>query len=241
MTDEERNSLEKKLGHRFQQLAWLERALTHRSHAFASDTPHNERLEFIGDSVLGLAVSRVLVARFPDWDEGQLSKARARLVNAASARDAASRLSLGEHLRLGPGEEKTGGRNKPNLLANAYEAVVGAIFRDAGFEAAAAFVERSLLNHATLAEEPLAESDHKSMLQEWLQSRAMGPAEYRVMREFGPEHQKTFRVAVRVAGRQLGESEGRSKKSAEQAAAKEALHVLREKEESHAGAGRHGG
>lgn len=240
MTEEERNALETKLGYRFQEVAWLERALTHRSRTFASDAPHNERLEFIGDSVLGLAVSRMLVTRFTDWTEGQLSKARARLVNAASAREAAIRLGIGGHLRLGPGEEKTGGRNKPNLLANAYEAVVGAIFRDAGFEPAAAFVERSLLNYATLEEGPLAESDHKSMLQEWLQSRNMGPAEYQVIKEFGPEHQKTFRVAVRVRGKTLGESEGRSKKSAEQSAAREALHVLREKEASPAGASQHG-
>ncbi|HKW88563.1 MAG TPA: ribonuclease III [Candidatus Acidoferrales bacterium] len=240
MNDEERHELEQKLGHRFQQIAWLERALTHRSRTFASDTPHNERLEFIGDSVLGLAVSRVLVVRFAEWDEGQLSKARARLVNASCAREAASRLGLGEHLRLGPGEEKTGGRNKPNLLANVYEAVVGAIFRDAGFEAAAAFVDRSLLSHTALAEDQLAESDHKSMLQEWLQSRGMGLADYRVIRESGPEHQKTFRVAVRVNGRQLGECEGRSKKAAEQAAAKEALEMLRSSEAGAAGVSQHG-
>lgn len=235
MKEQERNELETKLGHRFQQIAWLERALTHRSSAFGSDTPHNERLEFIGDSVLGLAVSSVLVSRFQDWDEGRLSKSRARLVNAASAKEAAIRLGLGEHLRLGPGEEKTGGRSKPNLLANAFEAVVGAIFRDAGFEPAAAFVERSLLSYATLAEGLLAESDHKSMLQEWLQSRGMGPAEYRVMKESGPEHQKTFRIAVRAIGRTLGESEGRSKKAAEQAAAELALRTLRQEVESPAG------
>lgn len=240
MTEDERDVLEKKLGYRFQKIGWLERALTHRSRTFASDTPHNERLEFIGDSVLGLAVSSVLVTRFTDWDEGRLSKARARLVNAASAREAATRLGLGEHLRLGPGEEKTGGRNKPNLLANVYEAVVGAIFRDAGFEDAAAFVERSLLSHASLEEGTLAESDHKSTLQEWLQSRAMGPAEYRVVKESGPEHQKTFRVAVKVDGRPLGEAEGMSKKAAEQAAAEEALRALREKEESSAEVSRHG-
>jgi ribonuclease-3 len=240
MTEEESNILGKKLGHRFQDIGWLERALTHRSRTFGSDTPNNERLEFIGDSVLGLAVSSVLVTRFLDWDEGRLSKARARLVNAASAKEAASRLGLGEHLRLGPGEEKTGGRSKPNLLANVYEAVVGAIFRDAGFEAAAAFVERSLLSHATLAEGSFVESDYKSTLQEWLQSRGMGPAEYRVVKESGPEHQKIFRIAVRVNGRALGESEGRSKKAAEQSAAQAALQTLRQEEESSTGVNRDG-
>lgn len=226
MTEPEREDLEARLGHRFQKIGWLERALTHRSHTFLSDERHNERLEFLGDSVLGLAVSQVLVVRFPDWDEGSLSKARARLVSAASAEAAANRLRLGDHLRLGPGEEKTGGRKKRNLLADAYEAVVGAIFRDAGFEPAAAFVERTLLNGAPLTESLLAGEDNKSALQEWLQSRGMHPAEYRVIKESGPEHQKTFRVSVRVDDRSLAEAEGRSKKSAEQAAAGLALEAL---------------
>ncbi|HKV29370.1 MAG TPA: ribonuclease III [Candidatus Acidoferrales bacterium] len=227
MDDAERRVLEEKLGHRFKCVEWLERALTHRSHIFNSEQPSNERLEFLGDSVLGLAVSRVLVARFLAWDEGTLSKARARLVSAVSAENAAVRLALGKHLRLGPGEEKTGGRRKLNLLADAYEAVVGAIFRDAGFEAAAAFVERSLLSEALSAAELLADPDHKSALQEWLQSRGLRAAEYRVVRETGPEHNKTFRVGVRADGRALAEAEGHSKKSAEQAAAALALESLR--------------
>jgi len=228
MTDAERLSLEHKLGYRFECIEWLERALTHRSHIFNSEAQSNERLEFLGDSVLGLAVSRVLIARFPHWDEGSLSKARARLVSAASAEDAANRLALGEHLRLGPGEEKTGGRRKQNLLADAYEAVVGAIFRDSGFTAAATFVERSLLSDALSVAELLADGDHKSALQEWLQSRGLRLAEYHVVRETGPEHDKTFRVSVRAAGRFLAEADGHSKKSAEQAAAALALGLLRQ-------------
>ncbi|MFZ0211497.1 MAG: ribonuclease III [Candidatus Acidiferrales bacterium] len=226
MTDPERDDLEARLGYQFHKIEWLERALTHRSHTFASDERHNERLEFLGDSVLGLAVSHVLVVRFPDWDEGSLSKARARLVSAASAEAAANKLHLGDHLRLGPGEEKTGGRTKRNLLADSYEAVVGAIFRDAGFEPAAAFVERTLLDDARVAGSLSAEEDHKSALQEWLQSRGLRPAEYRVVKESGPEHQKMFRVAVRADGRLLAEAEGRSKKSAEQTAAGLALKAL---------------
>jgi ribonuclease III len=240
MTDSEREELEAILGHHFERVEWLERALTHRSLSAGADIPHNERLEFIGDSVLGLAVSRVLVTRFLDWDEGRLSRARARLVSTASAEEAAKRLRLGEHLRLGPGEEKTGGRKKKKLLANVYEAVVGAVFRDAGFEAAAGFVERSLLNHVLLSEEPLAEADHKSMLQELLQSRGMRAAEYRIVKEMGPEHQKTFRVAVRADGRVLGEAEGRSKKLAEQAAAEVALGILRSEQKTTAEVGRDG-
>jgi ribonuclease-3 len=230
MTDAEREDLEAKLGYRFERVEWLDRALTHRSHTFSSGARSNERLEFLGDSVLGLAVSQILVARFLDWDEGELSKARARLVSAASAEKAANRLDLGKHLRLGPGEEKTGGREKQNLLADAYEAVVGAIFRDAGFEVAASFVERSLLSDAFSGTELLAEPDHKSALQEWLQSRGLRPAEYRVVRETGPEHQKTFLIGVRAAGRVLAEAEGRNKKSAEQDAAALALRLLRAEE-----------
>lgn len=228
MNDSERRSLEAALGHQFADIAWLERALTHRSHAFNSGAPHNERLEFLGDSVLGLVVSRALVLKFPDWNEGRLSKARARLVSVDSAEQAATRLNLGDHLRLGPGEEKTGGRQKQNLLADAYEAVVGAIFRDGGFDAAASFIERSLLHDPTAITELLAEPDHKSALQEWLQSRGLHPAEYRVVSESGPEHAKMFRICVRVEGRSLAEAEGRSKKSAQQAAAFLVLKQLRD-------------
>lgn len=228
MNDSERRSLEAALGHPFADIAWLERALTHRSHAFNSGEPHNERLEFLGDSVLGLVVSRALVVKFPDWNEGRLSKARARLVSVESAEQAATRLNLGHHLRIGPGEEKTGGRQKQNLLADAYEAVVGAIFRDAGFEAAASFVDRSLLYDPDAITELLAEPDHKSALQEWLQSRGLHPAEYRVIGESGPEHAKVFRISARVEGRALAEAEGRSKKSAQQAAAFLVLKQLRE-------------
>lgn len=228
MEDSEREQLEAALGHRFAKIALLERALTHRSHAHNSSVPHNERLEFLGDSVLGLTVSRVLVERFPEWNEGRLSKARARLVNVSSAEQAAGRLNLGRHLRLGPGEEKTGGRQKQNLLADVYEAVVGAIFRDAGFDAASAFVERSLLYDPAAINELLAEPDHKSALQEWLQSRGLRPAEYRVISESGPEHAKLFRVSVRIDGRQMAEAEARSKKAAQQAAASIVLKSLRE-------------
>ncbi|HLW82584.1 MAG TPA: ribonuclease III [Candidatus Acidoferrales bacterium] len=228
MDDSEREALETVLGHRFTDVQWLEWALTHRSHAVASGAPNNERLEFLGDSVLGLAVSCCLVSKFPKWDEGRLSKARARLVGVASAEQAATRLGLGRHLRLGPGEEKTGGRQKQNLLADAYEAVVGAIFRDSGFDAAAAFVDRSLLYDPAMLTELLAEPDHKSAFQEWLQSRGSRPAEYRVIAEAGPEHAKTFHIAVRLNGRILAEAEGRSKKSAEQSAAFLALKLLRD-------------
>ena len=153
MTAEERAELETILGHQFQDTEELERALIHRSHRQNSNDTDNERLEFLGDRVLGLVASEELCRRFPDWDSGKLSKGLARLVSASSIHSAAKQLKLGDHLRLGPGEEKTGGRDKKRLLADAYEAILGAIYLDAGLKAAAAFVQRTLLAPA-LASRP---------------------------------------------------------------------------------------
>jgi ribonuclease III len=227
MTAEERTELETVLGHHFEKPERLERALTHRSHRQNTDGIDNERLEFLGDRVLGLVASQYLFESSPQWEAGQLSKGLARLVSASSIHGAARRLKLGDHLRLGPGEEKTGGREKKRLLADAYEAIVGAIYLDAGLPAAAGFLRRSLLDPA-LADgvERLERPDHKSALQEWLQKRGLGAAAYRVRSESGPEHQKTFEVEVWHNGRKLSESEGLSKKDAEQAAARLALEAL---------------
>ncbi len=219
--------LETALGHHFRQPELLERALTHRSllpeRGPGEEARSNEQLEFLGDAVLGFLVSEALVARFPDWSEGQLSKSRARLVNETALHAAAMRLDLGKHLRLGRGEEKTGGRAKPALLADAYEAIVAAIYLDAGLEAARAFLARSLLNEA-IAEQAqrLGQPDHKSALQELLQARGLPPAKYRVVEESGPDHRKTFVVEVKHAGR-TARGAGSNKKEAEQAAAQAAL------------------
>lgn len=187
----------------------------------------NEKLEFLGDAVLGLLVSEYLVAAFPAWSEGLLSKSRARLVNAASLYAAARRLQLGRYLRLGRGEEKTGGREKPAVLADAYEAVLAAIYLDAGLEAARGFLWRSLLEEAVGEEaHRLGQPDHKSGLQELLQGRGLGTADYRVVSEIGPDHRKTFVVAVSVAGQVLASGAGANKKEAEQAAARQALERL---------------
>ena len=227
MTEEERNELETILGHHFSRLEELDRALTHRSHRQTSNGTDNERLEFLGDRVLGLIASETLCRSFPAWNSGQLSKGLARLVSASSIHSAAKKLELGGYLRLGPGEEKTGGRDKKRLLADAYEAILGAIYLDAGLPAAASFLRRTLLD-AALADcsEALGSADHKSALQEWLQQRARNPAEYRVRSESGPEHQKVFEVEVWHAGERLSASEGRSKKEAEQEAARAALEIL---------------
>ena len=224
MTAEELEELGAILGHRFAHPERLEQALTHRSRRQSDAASDNERLEFLGDRVLGLVASEVLCHAFPEWDAGKLSKGLARVVNAVSLHSAAEQLRLGDYLRLGPGEEKTGGRGKKRLLADAYEAVIGAIYLDAGLPAARQFLRLTLLDSALDGEAGgLDRSDHKSALQEWLQQRGLGSVQYRVRNEFGPEHQKTFEVEVWLAQQKLAHSEGRSKKEAEQAAAKIAL------------------
>ena len=220
--------LESILGHQFRDSRRLVQALMHSSRIpeRTADDPSedNEKLEFLGDAVLELVVSEELVRAFPDWGEGHLSKSRARLVNAAALSLAAQRIGLGRHLRLGKGEEKTGGRLKPALLADAYEAVIAAIYLDAGLEAARGFVQRSLVDGAIAGEaERLGRTDYKSELQELLQSRGAAPGSYRVVEETGPDHSKTFRVELCIAGEIAGVGTGKTKKEAEQSAAVAAL------------------
>jgi ribonuclease III len=229
MTEKELGELEDLLGHHFERPERLERALTHRSLRQESSGIDNERLEFLGDRVLGLVASQRLFETFPLWEAGKLSKGLARLVSAASIHSVARRLALGRYLRLGPGEEKTGGREKKRLLADAYEAIVGALYVDAGLPVAASFLSRTLLDPVLTGEDcGLEQPDHKSALQEWLQRRGLGPVSYRVRKESGPEHQKIFEVEVWHDDRRLAVSEGFSKKQAEQAAARLALNGLEE-------------
>lgn len=231
-------NLEERLGYRFLRPDLLERALTHRSalgdargwggsELTKKGAEDNERLEFLGDAVLALLVSENLCELFPGWSEGQLSRSRARLVRAPSLEAAARRLDLGRHLRLGHGEEKTGGREKAALLADAFEAVIGAIYLDGGLDAARHFLRRTLLEDVLERRgERLAESDRKSALQEFLQGRGRPPAEYRLTGESGPDHRKKFQVEVWVDGACLAAGQGNTKKEAEQQAAERALERL---------------
>jgi ribonuclease-3 len=232
-------ALEERLGYKFSSRGLLDRALTHSSaipemRGAAPDSPtdsaqlsDNERLEFLGDAVLELLASEYLLAAFPEWSEGQLSKSRARIVNASSLEAAARRLRLGEHLRLGRGEEKTGGREKQTLLADAFEAVVAAVYLDGGLDAARELLQRILFEQALEGRgERIAESDHKSALQEFLQGRGQATAEYRLAGESGPDHQKTFQIEVWVNGECLARGAGGTKKEAEQRAARSALEHL---------------
>src|ERR1700721_4821787 len=227
MTAQEREELEAILGHHFKDTLELERALIHRSHRQNSNDTDNERLEFLGDRVLGLVASEELCRTFPEWDCGKLSKGLGRAVSASPIYAAAKQFRLGDHLRLGPGEEKTGGRDKKRLLADAYEAILAAIYLDAGLAAAASFLQRTVLDPVLSGHgEGLERADHKSALQEWLQQRAPPPGEYPIRSESGPEHQKVFEVEVWHGGERLSVSTGRSKKEAEQQAASAALEIL---------------
>ncbi len=216
-------------GYVFRQPRLLEEALTHKSHVNESRERgyrHNERLEFLGDAVLALIVSDYLAASFPDSTEGELSKLKARLVSEISLARAARRLNLGSRLRLGRGEELTQGREKSSLLANAVEALIAAVYLDGGLEAARSFTLRTLMQELEDLRElegPAAIQDYKTQLQEWCQKRFETLPQYATVRETGPDHQKLFEVKLMVRGEVLGVGVGRSKKEAEQMAAKQAL------------------
>jgi ribonuclease III len=231
--------LMERLGYAFRDPLLLDRALTHSSAvpelrtargediAFTgSIVQDNERLEFLGDAVLELLTSEHLLLNYPEWTEGQLSKSRARIVNAHSLEIAARGLHLGEHLRLGRGEEKTGGREKPALLADAFEAIVAAMYLDGGLAPARDLLKRTVFEQALEDGDRISESDRKSALQEFLQAKGDQPAEYRLAGETGPDHQKTFRVEVWVKGEFMSSAEGTTKKEAEQKAARSALEKL---------------
>jgi ribonuclease-3 len=201
----------------------LERALTHRSYAYENGgLPTNERLEFLGDSVLSLVVTDTLFKGHPTLPEGQLAKLRAAVVQMSTLAEVAAReLSLGSFVRLGRGEEGTGGRDKPSILADTLEAVIGATYIDCGLEEASGLVHRlfdPVIQRSALLGAGL---DWKTSLQELTADRGLGVPEYHV-RDSGPDHQKMFRAVVKVGARDLGEGEGRSKKAAEQLAAEAA-------------------
>ena len=219
--------LEDMLGYAFRRKALLETALTHSSWANenrGSGMACNERLEFLGDAVLGFVVASYLYENAPDMPEGQMTRARAELVCERSLLGAADALGLGEHLRLGRGEELGGGRKRPSILADAFEAVVAAVFLDGGMERAAAVVDRYILSGFT--EGIKHGCDYKTLLQELIQKKSGQTLGYQLTGESGPDHMKRFSVEALVNGAVMGFGTGRNKKEAEQAAAKAALEAL---------------
>jgi len=216
----------------------LERALTHRSYAYENGgLPTNERLEFLGDAVLGLIVTDTLYCKHPDLPEGQLAKLRAAVVQMRSLARVARDLRLGDYVRLGRGEEGTGGRDKPSILADTLEAVIGAVYVDRGLEAACRLVHQLFDTVIASSAQLGAGLDWKTSLQELTASEFLGVPEYRV-EESGPDHQKQFRATVRVAGRTYGSGHGKSKKEAEQEAAEAAYRAITKSLESEAGRAR---
>jgi ribonuclease-3 len=223
-------SLETRIGYRFRDRGLLEHALTHKSRAHEDPSGgvlDNESLEFLGDAVLGLVIADALCRRYPEFSEGQKSKIKSLLVSTASLAEVAERLDLGTHMILGRGEEKTGGRRKQALLADTCEALIAAIYLDGGLEPARQFILREMGEALEQAGQPDYHGrDHKSRLQEALQALGRPLPIYRVAGEVGPEHRKLFHVEVLVGGEVLAQGVGRTKKDAEQEAAKLALEEL---------------
>ena len=228
---QEFDALQKAIGYRFRDRGLLEHAMTHTSRANEDVTGgvvDNESLEFLGDAVLGFVIADTLFREFPEWDEGEKSKTKASMVSTFALAKQAERLHLGDHLLLGRGEEKTGGRRKQALLADTYEALIAAVYLDGGIDAARAFIKREFQEFiANARRHGVAGQDYKSGLQELVQARSQPLPEYRLVGTFGPDHDKRFEVEVLVAGEPLARASGPSKKEAEQEAAKKALENLR--------------
>jgi len=246
-------ALQLELGHKFARLELLQHALTHSSHAnelavanAGSSRPlDNEQLEFLGDAVLGFVTSQTLFDRYPDYSEGQLSKARAHLVSASHLIKVARRLSLGTYLHLGRGEERSGGRSKSALLVDALEAVIASLYLDGGLEAARSFITAKILGPELEALEThpdLAFADQKSALQEWLQATGGHQPAYHLVQEEGPDHRKTFTVELRLTPAMAGangprgtyvcRAQGTTKKNAEQKVAQQALRYLQKQKKA---------
>ena len=218
------SALQIRLGYAFRDRVLLQQAMTHRS--FSAD--HNERLEFLGDSVLNLAVAHLLFAQLSELPEGDLSRVRANLVKQDTLQDLALQIGLSEVIRLGEGELRSGGRKRPSILADALEAVIGAVYLDGGYSAAQSLVERLFKNVDIQPQMQAAAKDPKTELQEWLQARKLALPQYTVMATTGAAHRQTFEVACEV--RELRQSQrglGPSRRAAEQAAASALLDILK--------------
>lgn len=229
------NKLEKLIGYTFKDSGLLKQALCHSS--FANEHPDdgikdNERLEFLGDAVINLITGHILVNRFPDMNEGDLSRMRARLVNESTLAKIANRLELGSFLSLGKGEIQSNGRNKKSILADAYEALIAAVYLDNGLDTAFTIIDRHFSVLFNSFELDTADLDYKSRLQELVQLTHKTTPVYRTIAESGPDHDKTFEVMLKV--RHVSTTgTGKNKKSAEQDAARKAFAILKEQQSTH--------
>jgi ribonuclease III len=232
MLDDKFNELQAQLGYRFRKLDLLLEAVTHKSYLNEIRDPSrkdNERLEFLGDAVLDLAVSEHLTDIYPSSSEGELSKMKSRLVSERALAKVARRVHLGRYLLLGRGEELTQGREKSSILADGLEAIIAAIYLDGGFITAKVFILKAFTEEIENLSHPKGPLDYKTELQEYCQREFDTLPQYRVLREIGPDHEKTFEVELVVRGEACGVGQGRSKKEAEQQAAREALEKFTKK------------
>ncbi|SDK44182.1 ribonuclease III [Natronincola ferrireducens] len=218
--------LQETLNYKFKDLELLKEALTHSSYANESKTKkakYNERLEFLGDSILGLVVSEYIFMTYKHLPEGELTKVRANVVCEPSLAVQARGINLGKYLLLGKGEDFTGGRQRESILADAFEALIGAIYIDGGIEVTKRFILGKFLESIDLATKGSLFRDYKTLLQELLQSKTSEKITYHVVREHGPDHNKSFDVEVLIGNKVIGRGSGKSKKEAEQRAAQEAI------------------
>ena len=221
------NELEQAIGYRFKNITLLQNALAHSSYAnerWHDSLRSNERLEFLGDSILGMVVAEHLYRNFPDRPEGDLTRMRADMVCERSLAQIAERIGLGKHLLLGNGEEASGGRTRDSILADAVESILAACFLDGGMESARNFINTFVLTDVPVRK--LRNTDYKTALQELVQQKKNQTLSYALVGESGPDHDKLFRVEVSLNGQVVGEGSGSSKKRAEQAAARKAMETL---------------
>ncbi|MCB0326923.1 MAG: ribonuclease III [Bdellovibrionales bacterium] len=208
----------------------LENALMHSSYVNenpAHQTTNNERLEFLGDAVLGIIISEKLYEKFPDHREGKLSKYRSALVNEKSLAECAQKIDLGEYVLLGKGEASTGGKEKPSILSDTYEAVLAALYLENGLELSRKFVLYTMGDRIECADVRVKKHDHKTRFQEWAQRNMKTIPEYIVLSEDGPDHDKVFEICVKIRGKEYARAKGSSKKESEQSCAKIALGMAR--------------
>lgn len=228
-------SIEKIIGYRFRNKGLLNQALTHKSYAnerSKTKSKDNERLEFLGDSVLGIVISRVLYNDYPDKDEGVLTKYKSQLVSGATLGRIAKELRIGEYLLLGKGEEFSGGRKHASNLLCALEALIGAIYLDGDLKSSSRFINKVFELELRLVKEGKGSKDYKSILQQIVLKNFKTIPAYKIVSEIGPDHKKHFIVEVAITGKRFGIGSGPNKKSAEQAAAKEAISAMESKEGS---------
>ena len=231
MSEQELSSLEDQLGYQFKNIGLLREALQHSSYVNEQRDPDlqdNERLEFLGDAVLDLVITHILMEQFPKTREGDLSRMRATIVNESQLSLVAQRLNLGQHLLLGRGEAQSNGQEKKSILADALEAVIASVYLDGGLQAGFEVIERQFSEMIFHVRDRLAEEDFKSRLQELVQVQFKRIPDYKIVAESGPDHDKTFEVRLSIGNSLTTHGTGKSKKAAEQAAAEVALEKLKD-------------